>query len=228
MLSDLPANISTFGSGIDSIMSFIWWTILVWFIGTELVLFYLLFRYRKRDGVRAKWMPGDTLKANMWVLIPAAIVLVFDLVIETKSHAVWQEVKGEIPKSDMLIRITGRQFAWTFTYTGADGKFDTEDDFQTTSVLHVPMGKKIVFELESVDVLHSFFVPAMRLKQDAVPGRRIKGWFEVTRVGDYEISCAELCGPAHGSMRAVMTVHKPDAFAKWAAAWSEQRELLHN
>lgn len=226
MPTDLPINVSTYGADIDALITFIWWIVAAWFVAAEALLLYLLMRGRQKDGVRARWLPGDTLKASLWVLVPAAVVLVFDLVIEVRSHHTWQRVKGEVPIHEQLVRITGRQFVWSFTYSGPDGVLDTADDFDTINELHVPVGQVVRFELTSLDVLHSFFVPAMRLKQDAVPGRAIPGWFEVTAPGRFEIACAELCGAGHGAMRGELVARSEDEHAAWASAWAEQRRTV--
>jgi len=226
MLSDLPQNISTFGGDIDYVMALIWWIVGAWLVATEAVLLYLLWKYRKKDGKRAVWLPAKTLRANAWVLIPAAIVTVFDLAIEVASARVWAEVKEDIPEHQVLVRITGRQFAWTFQYAGADGELDTPDDFETVGEMHVPRDQIVRFQLEALDVLHAFWVPALRLKQDAVPRRSIPGWFEATKDGDYEIACAEICGAGHTMMRANLTVESPQLFNAWSAAQAAQLERV--
>jgi len=173
--------------------------------------------------LRAAWMPAKTLRAMSWILVPAAVVTVCDLAIEARSAPVWDEVKIELPEHDLLVRVTARQFAWSFTYAGADGLLDTADDYQTVTALHVPRGRVIRFQLESLDVLHSFWVPALRLKQDAVPGRSIAGWFEPTTEGDYEIACAELCGASHTAMRGILAVHSPELFDLWSSTMATQQ-----
>lgn len=226
MFDDLPQNISSFGGDVDSIIRYIWWIILVWFVAAEGFLVYTLVRYRRREGRRAGWLPADTLKANAWVLAPVVLVLALDLSIEAKSHGVWHEVKGQVPQHDVLVRVTARQFAWTFTYAGPDGALDTEDDFQTGGFLYVPANKVVRFQLESTDVLHSFWIPVLRLKQDAVPGRSIRGWFKATEPGTYEIACAEICGGGHTSMRARLVVLSEDDYARWAETMAQQRHLI--
>ena len=117
--------------------------------------------------------------------------------------------KGTPPAGDVVVRITAKQFNWNFTYPGPDGKFGTADDVTSENDLHVPVGKVVRFELQSEDVIHSFFVPDMRLKQDVVPGRTIRGWFEATKTGIYEIACSELCGFGHYSMHGNVIVQTP-------------------
>lgn len=225
MLSDLPPNIASYGGEVDSVFAFIWYIVLFWFVVAEAALVYCLVSYRRKPGVRATWLPADTAATNAWVLVPALVILGFDLAIEARSHHAWDLIKLQLPAHDELVRITARQFVWTFTHAGADGRLDTRDDIQEVSELHVPAGKVVRFELTSHDVLHSFWVPALRLKQDAVPGRAFPGWFEATGEGDHEIACAELCGAAHTVMRAVLRVRPPAEHAAWADAMAEQQSL---
>lgn len=226
MPHDLPHSISSFGGEIDSVIVFIWWITAAWFVAAEVALIWLIVKYRARPGVRAAWLPADSLRTSAWILVLCGVILLFDLAIEARSHHVWQLVKLDMPKEDVLVRVTGRQFVWTFDYAGADGRLDTADDFSTINELHVPKEAVVRFQLESHDVLHSFWVPALRLKQDAVPGRSIAGWFTALETGDYEIACAELCGAGHTAMRALLVVAAPDDHAAWASDMVEQRALL--
>lgn len=215
MPDTLPQSISTFGGDIDHVIRFIWWFCVVWLVAAEGFVLYALVRFRRRDGVRAAWLPADTMRANAWVLVPAALVLVCDVFIEKESAEAWAKVKLDLPPADVLVRITGRQFAWTFTYAGEDGLLGTSDDFESPGELHVPVGRVVRFQLEAADVVHSFWVPSMRLKQDAVPGRSIPGWFSATTEGTYTIACAELCGAAHSYMKSSLVVDSPEKYRDW-------------
>ena len=101
--------------------------------------------------------------------------------------------------------------------SGADGKFGTDDDVKFDNDLHVPVSKVVRVQLSSKDVIHSFFLPNLRLKQDAVPGRTILTWFEATKPGKYELPCAELCGFGHSGMKGWLNVYTPEDYQKWAA-----------
>lgn len=218
MMHWLPENISSFGGDMDAVMRGIWNIVFAWFILAELVLFYFLVRYRKRAGQKAAYERGHTLKAMAWVLVPAALVLVFDLGIDFYQNPVWSKIKIELPENpDQIIQIEGQQFVWNFTVPGADQKLGTSDDIKTVNQLYVPLNKKIVFRLSSQDVLHSFWVPNLRLKQDAVPGRVIKGWFEAIKTGTYSIGCAELCGSGHGMMKGQLHVLSEKDYQDWLA-----------
>ncbi len=135
MLSELPENISTFGGDIDNVLAIIWWITIAWLVAAEAVLLYLVVKYRAKDGVRASWLPASARQVAIWIMLPAALVTVFDVYIEVCSASVWHTVKEEVPAHDQLVRIEGRQFAWTFTYAGEDGLLDTEDDFTTINEL---------------------------------------------------------------------------------------------
>ena len=111
--------------------------------------------------------------------------------------------------------MTGKQFNWEVMYPGPDGKFETGDDVQFDNDVHVPVNKVVRVLLRSKDVIHSFFVPALRLKQDALPGREIVVWFEVTKPGTYEIPCAELCGFGHSGMKGSLIVHDQAGYDAW-------------
>lgn len=213
----LPENISTYGDHIDSVMRIIYYIVGAWFVLVEAVIFYFIFRYRKKVGVQATYQTGTTFKALLWVLLPAVLILGFDLGIDIVQGPVWNEIKIHLPVNpDQIIRIQGRQFVWEFTQPGPDGHIDTPDDIQTLNQLTVPVHKIIQFELTAADVIHSFWVPNLRLKQDAVPGRTIRGWFEATKEGTYIIGCAQLCGSGHGVMRGELHVINEADYQKWS------------
>ncbi len=214
----LPIDVSTFGGGVDHVFWLIFWIVGFWFVLAQGVLAYALIRYRARSGGRARFLRGERAREAAWVFVPALIVLFLDLAIDHAGAAVWRQVKLDLPASDLNIRISAKQFNWGFTYPGPDGKFGTADDFAVNNDLRVPVGKVVRFELRSQDVVHSLFVPALRLKQDAVPGRVIRGWFEATRTGTYEIACTELCGFGHYTMRGTVIVESASDYAAWVAA----------
>ena len=219
MLADLPANAASFGVAIDELLGFVTMIAVAALVIAELIIVWAVLRFRQREGRRGWWSPATTLKVQCWVLAPALVILGLDVAIEMRNHPVWHHIKGQRPPPDYQVRITGRQFAWTFDYPGTDGKWDTADDFQVASELVVAAGATIEFELTSVDVIHSLWIPALRVKQDAVPGRRIKGWFRAAP-GIFTIACAELCGAGHTVMAAELRVLPPNIYEQWLAARS--------
>ena len=200
MMERLIQNASSFGGDIDGLILLV--TILVgfWFLLAQGMFFWLIFRFRAREGVPAQYLTGHEKHVHRWITIPHYLIIVCDVVIIAAAIKVWVEVKQHMPPADEEVRVVGQQWAWTFVHPGADGKLDTPDDIVTTDDLHVQVGRTYHFLLESKDVLHSFSVPVFRLKQDAVPGRTITGWFKPIRTGSFDIQCAEICGIGHGVM----------------------------
>lgn len=215
MFDWFPRNISTFGGDIDSVFWLIFYIVGAGFILGEAVIIYFAIRYRRKEGQRAAYITGEKMSELAWVLVPAAMVLVLDFGIDFAGGEAWSKVKGDTPASDIYVIVTGKQFNWVFTYPGPDGTFGTADDLTLENELHVPVKKVVDLTLNSEDVLHSFFVPVMRLKQDCIPGRKIPAWFEATETGEFEIGCAELCGYGHYTMRAFLHVHSDADYAKW-------------
>ena len=210
-----PENVSTFGGDIDSLFYLILYITGAWFILTEGLIIFFLIRYRRRQGSKAAYLPGESLRQASWILVPCVAVLILDLWLDFRGTDVWAKIKRQVPPSDLVIQITGKQFNWEIVYPGPDGKFGTEDDLQIDNELHVPVGKVVHVVLKSKDVIHSFFLPHLRLKQDAVPGREIQAWFEATKPGQFEMPCAELCGFGHSGMNGQLIVHPQEEYEKW-------------
>ena len=130
-------------------------------------------------------------------------------------------VKQKLPTEvDAHVRVIAQQWAWTFQHPGPDGELDTPDDIVTIDELHVEKDKTYVYELSSKDVLHDFSVPVFRLKQDAVPGRVITGWFTPTILGEYDVQCAEMCGIGHGLMPARISIETAEQHRQWMSSKS--------
>lgn len=212
MLSYLPYTLSSFAADIDGVIRFVYIICGVWLFVAEVVLFALIWAGRGRAS--AGWVPGTGWRAASWVLGPVALVLVCDFAIEADAAPVWEHVKIDLPESDFHVKITARQFAWVYAYPGADGQLDTPDDI-VTNELHVPVDTPVRFHLEAADVLHAFYVPELRLKQDAVPGRSIEGWFDANKEGTYEVACAEICGRGHTRMASTLVVASRSAVDSW-------------
>jgi cytochrome c oxidase subunit II len=213
MLRWLPEDVSTYGHEIDSLFYLIYYITAVTFILVTVLMVVFLVKYREQPGRRAIYTHGNTTLEIIWTIIPAAILIVLSFM----SVSTWAKVKRSVPPTDFDIQVTAKQFNWEVVYPGADGKFGTPDDVNFDNDLHVPVNKVVRIHLGSKDVIHSFFLPNLRLKQDAVPGRTILVWFEATKPGKYELPCAELCGFGHSGMKGWLYVHTPEEYAKWAA-----------
>jgi cytochrome c oxidase subunit II len=213
----LPENVASFGGEIDSVFRLILYVVGFFFVGAEILLIYFALHYRRGRVKRAAYSRGEKLREAAWVLIPAAIVLMLDLGIDAAGHRAWALVKENPPQAEVEVKVTAKQFNWNFTYPGKDGQFGGASDLTFENELHVPVGKVVRVVLNSEDVIHSFWVPNFRLKQDVVPGRRIVAWFKATKTGSYEIACSELCGFGHYSMRGVVIVQPEADYVRWRA-----------
>jgi cytochrome c oxidase subunit 2 len=213
MLPWLPENVSTFGAEIDSLFYLVFWITTVVFVLVEAALILFLIQYRAKPGRRAVYTHGNTTVEIAWTIAPSIILVVLALL----SRATWDEVKGQMPEGNVNVQVVAKQFNWDFIYPGPDAKFGTPDDLTLENDLNVPVNQVVRLSLTSRDVIHSFFVPQLRLKQDMLPGREIPAWFEATKAGVYEIPCAELCGFGHSGMMGKLTVHSSEDYARWVS-----------
>ena len=126
------------------------------------------------------------------------------------------------------MRVIAQQWAWSFVHPGPDNVLDTADDITTVNELHVAKDTLYHYKLEAKDVLHNFSVPAFRLKQDAIPGRVITGWFEPTMAGTFDIQCAEICGIGHGLMPGKVHVQDAATHTAWMQANSPAARIAAN
>ncbi|CAG0959115.1 cytochrome c oxidase subunit II [Myxococcaceae bacterium] len=213
---------STYAGDIDFVFDLIFWTVGFWFLLAQGVFFWLLVRFRKRDGVRAQYVTGELKSEKRFITIPHALVLVCDVFIVFFAIRVWYDVKQHLPEAQQTVRVVAQQWAWSFVQPGPDGRLDTADDIKTVDELHVQVGTTYHFQLVSRDVVHSFSVPVFRLKQDVIPGRVITGWFEPTRTGTFDIQCAEICGIGHGYMPGRIVIETAEQHAAWMASHSNR------
>jgi cytochrome c oxidase subunit 2 len=224
----MPPHISSYGPGIDRLFYIILAITGVTFVLTQGALVLFLFRYAGDAGRKGTYIHGHHKTEVVWTVVPA-LILVFIAFAQMDD---WKMVKfkGEFPNAPPLAEMTAGQFEWRIRYAGADGKLNTADDVHVLNDFHVPAGKPVVFHLKSRDVLHSFFVRELRLKQDAVPGMTIPMWFDAAHPGGdapayYDLMCAELCGWGHYKMRGRLTVHpSAAAFDAWLARAKREQD----
>jgi len=209
----LPENVSTYGREIDWLFHLIYYITGITAILVFATMLVFLVMYRDRPGRKARYTHGNTTLEIVWTVVPALILVILTLL----SVPAWSKIKMTMPETDFVVQVTAKQFNWQVTYPGADGKFGTDDDKTLLDEMHVPVNKVVRVVLKSQDVIHSFFVPQFRMKQDAVPGHEIRQWFEATKPGKYEWPCAELCGFGHSGMKGWVYVHTPEDYEKWAA-----------
>ena len=197
----LPEGASTFAADIDRTYYIIFWITAVAFVIVEATLIWFMIRYRARPGRKAYYTHGNVTAEIIWTAVPAVVVVMIGIL----SGVVWNEIRGRksVPAGALPIAVE------------ADGVLDTPDDFTTRNRISIPVNTPIVVYLTSIDVIHSFFIPAFRVKQDAVPGMRTPVWFEATATGDFALACAELCGNGHTTMGGTITVLSQQEYASW-------------
>ncbi len=206
-----PHDISTFGPKIDWLFELIFWIVLIVWIAVMVAMVVFMIRYRTRPGRKAEYIEGSSRLEIIWTTATAVILIILAFM----SRSTWADIKEHGPPGDVFYMVNAKQFNWEITYPGPDGRFGTKDDLMLENEMHVPVNKVVRLDLTSKDVIHSFYVPNMRLRQDAVPGRIIHVWFEATEIGQYEIPCSQLCGFGHSGMKGNLTVQSQEDFDKW-------------
>jgi cytochrome c oxidase subunit 2 len=209
----LPEAITTTAPQIDRLFYIVLWITGIAFVLVQATLLGFVIAYRRRPGKRADYIHGNDRIEVIWTLIPAAILIW----LAVYSQRIWARVRGTPPPPDLQVEITAEQFAWNVRYAGADGVLNSPDDITTINQLHLPVNQTVLIHLKSKDVIHSFFVPQFRMKQDAVPGLPTRMWVSATQTGNFEIACAELCGLGHYRMRGFLMVEPPETFQAWLA-----------
>jgi len=209
----LPENISSLGERVDYLYRVIFVITTIMLVLTEGALVLFVFRYRHRPGRRVSQVHDHPVVETVWSVIPG-LILVFLAIYQWSA---WADAKVRPPDSASAVRVQifARQFEWHVRYAGPDGEFATADDVTMINQLHIPQGKPILVQARAQDVIHSFFLPNLRVKQDIVPGNTVLLWFDALKNGTYEIACAELCGLGHYRMRAQLFVHAPEEFESW-------------
>lgn len=207
-----------------AIDSALWITLVVTgavFIATNLLLALFSWRYADRPGAQALYWHDNPRLEWTWTLVTAAIMFVFLF----NALGLWAQITSAAPADAMVIEVTGQQFAWNVRYPGPDGVFgrtdpklvdpgalnfiglDASDPAAKDDILlpqnqlYLPEGRPVRVRIRSLDVIHSFFLPNFRVKQDAMPGMTVETWFVPKETGDFEIACAEHCGLGHYRMR---------------------------
>ena len=206
----------------------IFWTLVVTgavFIGTNLMLGWFAWRYQDQPGAQASYWHDSPRLEWTWTLVTAGIMFVFLF----NALGLWAQIQAPAPKDALVVEVTGQQFRWVVRYAGKDGVFGrtdvrlvnveqenyigldrsdpaAADDRMAVNELYLPADRPVVVRIRSTDVIHSFFLPNFRVKQDAMPGMIVETWFVPKAAGEYEIACAEHCGLGHYRMRGQLHV----------------------
>ena len=247
----LPDLASAHGARLDHLTGLVHLLMLVLFVGWFAFFVFLLVRFRRGRNPQASY---DGLKTHATSWLEGGVALAEAILLIGFSIPLWSQRVDAFPaeKDATVVEVVGEQFAWNVHYPGPDGVFGRrrvdlvdaqsnplgldpddpagKDDVTTINQLHLPVNKPAIVHLTSKDVIHSFMLPEMRVKQDAIPGVETPLWFvpNVTtddmrqRKGDdkysFEIACAQLCGIGHASMHGYLTVDTPEEYAAWMSA----------
>lgn len=183
---------------------------IIGFIGLMGVMTYFVVRYHRSSGEKSAYIPHNALAELTWTIVPTIIfvgISIFGLIE-------YFEMK-KVPENAYKINVTGKQWAWTFTYSENDPSSQKTQSFEINDIMYLPVNKPILLEMTATDVLHSFYVPSFRVKQDTVPGMKSYLTFTATKEGDFNVFCTEFCGTSHSRMRAIARVVSQDRFEKW-------------
>jgi len=212
-----PEDASKTGFLIDNLFYLAFTLTAVTFVIVLAILTAFLFKYRSRKTQKAYYTQGDSPKALVFTAVLALLVFVIlDINLAYHDHKAWEQIwaKPDLSKA-LQIRIKPEQFVWNAEYAGKDGKFDTADDIKIQNDVHIPVDRPIFASLQSKDVIHCFFLPQFRIKQDVIPGMVTHISFEAKKTGVFDIACAQHCGLGHYRMRGSLTVQSEEDFNKW-------------
>ncbi len=246
----IPEVASAHGHQIDRVNDLVHWLMLLLFVGWSVFFVYTLVRFRRSRNPRASY---GGVRSHTSTYLEFGVAVVEGVLLIGFSIPLWADRVDEFPPEQdaVVVRVVAEQFAWNVHYPGPDGIFgrtdvgliDLEtnplgldrsdphaaDDLNTVNQLHLPVNQPAIIRLSSKDVIHSFSLPHMRVKQDVIPGLTIPLWFTPTVTTDgmrerlqdpefvYEIGCAQLCGLGHYRMRGFLTVHSAEGFQAWLA-----------
>ena len=250
---------STQGPAIDDINVWVHWLMALLFVGWGAFFIYTLFRFRESKNPKADY---HGIRSHFSSYLEAVVGVIEVALLLGFAIPIWASRVNDVPKGPdaIHIRVVGQQFAWNIQYPGPDGVFGetsvdkvdevenpigldrsdefAKDDIFTVNQLHIPVDTPINISLSTKDVIHSFTLTELRVKQDAIPGMEIPVWFEATMTTDelleeikgtaregrgFEIACAQLCGLGHYRMKGFMTIHEMDDYEAWLA---EEQEYL--
>lgn len=231
----LPEDISEDGYIIDGLFNFIMYLTGAIFIATGFALAWFLLKYDASANAKSvKFVHGSHTLELVWSVLPAATLLFIAIYQmdtwageKVSRPAMLPGADGIVgtPDDSAMVEVTGRQFEWRVRYPGPDEMLYTPDDLYTVNDLHVPLDEKTVVAIKSDDVLHDFFLPNLRIKQDVVPGMKQFVWFTPTKTGTYDIVCAELCGWGHYKMKGRLTVESRSKYDRWLAELETTQNL---
>jgi cytochrome c oxidase subunit 2 len=209
----LAERVGRLAEEVDGVFLFIFLVGLFFFIITQGALIYFAIRYRRRKGeeeAATPYITGNRTLEIVWVVVPSLLLLA----IFIYGYLVFRDIRTP-PPGAAEINVTARQ--WLFVFKYPDGR-------QTVNEVRTPVGKPVRFLMTSADVIHGFYLPEFRVKQDILPGRYTDLWVQPVKTGRYDIYCTQYCGTGHSTMRAVMIVMNEQEYREWSAGKEEKGE----
>jgi cytochrome c oxidase subunit 2 len=238
----LPPNVASFGDEVDYLFYVILWITGFFFVLAEVLLVYAMWKFAHRPGHKADFVEGNHRLEMLWTAVPAGILLF----IAFAQIGAWERIKygTRMPPPDQVVQVTARQWEWRLRYPARQDRegvalaawarrwaeVPEADDLHAVNELHTWRGANVKIFLKTVDVLHSFGIPNLRLMQDALPGKTIPMWFKAIDSNahfvkgkvvlnpkkEWEIACKELCGNGHYRMRGLLVVFDTeDEYNQW-------------
>ncbi|GIW48291.1 MAG: cytochrome c oxidase subunit 2 [Deltaproteobacteria bacterium] len=205
----LPEEASNLARNVDTVIWFVTIISLVFFFLITVVLVFFAIKYRRKSGEdETPYITGNHFLETLWTIVPSILVLV----IFAYGFIVFKQMRTP-PQEALEVNVIGKQWLWQFQYD--NGK-------TTINELYVQQNRPVKLIMRSEDVIHSFFVPAFRVKQDLLGGMYTYLWFTPTKVGVFDLYCAEYCGAAHSKMLGKVIVMSPEAYERWRKG--EERE----
>lgn len=209
----LPAALTQMAQRVDSLFYIMLGVVAFFFVLVEVLLITFLIRYRRTKRNRTgKNVHGNNVFEIIWTLVPT-VILVFMGVISVK----YVYAEQTPPANPIVIKVTGHMWSWEFKYPNG---------LDVTNDLRVPAGQPVLFDITSADVIHGFYIPAVRVQQDALPGRQTQFWMEAdsSDIGkQYPVPCDQFCGVGHSKMHATLTVMSPSDWQQWEATQLKQQ-----
>lgn len=197
----LPTDASTLAPEYDSLFYFVLWTSVIIFVGVVAAMVWFAYKYRRTGSdERPELVEENKLIEISWVVIPTILVLI----VFTWGFRAFIKF-GVAPPGAYEVTVRAQQWSWLFTYPNG----------VQSSELHVPIDRPVRLKMSSTDVIHSFAVPAFRIKQDVLPNRYSYVWFEPTRTDSFKVFCTEYCGTQHSGMLADVIVQSQSDFEQW-------------
>lgn len=208
----MPEQASTVASDIDALFYFVYWASVILLLGIVLTVIYFVFKYRRRSADdRPQTVTENKWVEISWIVLPAILVLIIF------NWGFQGFIRLTVAPPDAYqVHVTARMWLWDFEYPNGA---------RSTGELHVPVNQPVRLQMSSEDVIHSFFVPSFRVKQDVLPNRYSSVWFEATKPGEYQAFCTEYCGTQHSTMLAKVIVHEEEDFNEWLESASGLDDL---